>query len=450
MVVGSNVLQHAQNRAVVVVAIVVVILILPLIVSSNFSLGGQDALAAATASTSSNQITMPWLTQQKTEWQSAPVSTMIFGAQFTSASYANINSYNLAALDANLNMLYSTNANAIRIDIGYAAWLRNNQTRIGLVTSLVNNIRSDGKILIIADAASETYSTTPEPWTQFQSDWIQRVKALASLYQPNYYIIIKEPGWYVPYVLDSTTNPQFQNASDWLDLTQQLISAVQQVSPNTKIGISVAASDISNQPQFYMPFLTGVEKLPGISFIGFDIYNIPAFTNTLQFLQQNGSDGKSVWIAEAWSGPLSLALDPSRSSLDTLWIQVLYYFALEIHAQLISPFFTDFFSSYSTPPTTSQGLVSFFQNRTSVFREYQGIIVQNFAIGKNTSSGATLTISSTSNSVQVSSAPSQESTSFSINSSHGGNARILVGVAIAVIVLIVLFVGYVFLRRRKG
>ena len=417
----------------------------------------RDSSAATSA-----QITTTWLDQQLSAWQGATPYPLIFSDQFTSASYTNVNNYNTTALDANLNMLYSTGAQAIRIDIGYAPWLQNSQARINEITSVVNNIKAKGDILVIADAASATYQTNPEPWTQFKADWITRVKTLAALYKPDYYIVIKEPGWYAPMVSDATTNSQFQNASDWLALTQQLVDAVQSVSPNTKIGISVAASDMSAQTAFYDALLTGAVKIPGISFIGFDIYSITAFTNTQQFLQQYGSGGKAVWIAEAWSGTANVAIDPSRSSLDTLWIQVLYYFALEIHAQLVSPFFTDLFSSYSTPPTNSQGLITYFQNRTSVFSEYQKIIAQNAATVSTTSqtssssstqSGTSTTITSSSSS----STSSSTSTSSVVTSSSSSTSRIppsktptnlILGVA-AIVVLLVVIVSVALVRKRS-
>ena len=372
-----------------VVATVVGMLVPPTI----SGLGVLTRTQAASTTSPPTQITTGWLNQELALWQGATPYPMNFSVQFTSASYTNINHYNLTALEANLNMLYSTNADMVRIDIGYAPWLSSDQTRIGLMTSLVNNISSSKKIFVIADAASSSYATNPLPWTQFQAAWIQRVKTLAALYHPAYYIVVKEPGWYVPYVSDATTNPQFQNASSWLALTQELVSAVQQVSPDTRIGVSVAASDIANQSNLYTPYLLGLENMSGISFLGFDIYNIPGFTNTQQFLQQYGSGGKSIWIAEAWSGTAGVALNSTRSSLDTLWMQTLYYFALEIHAQVISPFFTDIFSSYDAPPTTSQGLITYFQSRTPVFYEFQNVVAQNSEI--TTSNIATTTTSST-------------------------------------------------------
>ncbi|HZW58485.1 MAG TPA: hypothetical protein VFF30_19510 [Nitrososphaerales archaeon] len=68
--------------------------------------------------------------------------------------------------------------------------------------------------MIIADASSETYRNNPLPWAQFKEAWAERVQAIESLYHPDYYLIIKEPGWYIAMVSDARTNPQFPSPSD--------------------------------------------------------------------------------------------------------------------------------------------------------------------------------------------------------------------------------------------
>lgn len=337
-----------SKRALTIV--VVVVLIVALVISAVFvtgALGGSHRASAA-------QITQSWLNQELVQLKPEQNSTLGFSAFWPTASYGNINSVSPSNQQADLAMLVSSDASCIRIDPNYPP--------ASPLTSDVQAVRKADRCLIFADAGEQAYYSSPIPWVQFQQAWIQRVTYFAATYKPDYYIVVKEPGWYVPMVSDATTNPDFQNASQWVVLTQELVSAVQQASPQTKIGVSIAA-DVGSEAPFYNAYLQGVERIPGISFIGFDIYNIPGFAFMSTFLSSYGTAGKSVWIAEAWSGTASVAVNSSRATLDKTWMLVLYYYAVRVHAANVIPFFTDLFSGYSKSPNYGQ--------RTPVFYEFQ-------------------------------------------------------------------------------
>ncbi len=186
-------------------------------------------------SNTSSGITCEYLAQQDATWRPATDSPVGFSVVLTDAGYDNIQTGGFAAAQAQLAMLLKTGASCVRIDIGYDAWLSNQQNIQADITSLIDQIRRAGKCLIIADAAAERYRTYPLPWTQFQQAWIQRVKTLYALYKPDFYILVKEPGWYVPMVSDSLTNPDFQNLSTWVTLVQNLEAA----APNSKDGVAI-------------------------------------------------------------------------------------------------------------------------------------------------------------------------------------------------------------------
>jgi hypothetical protein len=329
----------------------------------------------------SSEITSQWLNQQLIGWRPDKNSSLNFQVFSQRASYGNLEyGFNTLGVEqADLNMLLSTGATCIRIDIGYAPWLQNNETAIAEVGTLVHDIRAAGRCVVIADAASETYRRGGQiPWAEFQQVWIERVNTLASLYHPDYYIVIKEPGWYVDLVSDSRTNPQFQNATVWLNLTSNLAKTVLSVSPGTKVGVSVAADSLAgSNAKFYDQYLEGVTVMQNVSFVGFDIYDVTGFQGTQNYMSQYGAGNKSVWIAEAWSGDGSVIYNASRAQLDSEWMQVLYYFALKIHASSIMPFYTDLFSSYDltdTFPTNASQITALLQERTLVFHEFQKIV----------------------------------------------------------------------------
>lgn len=388
----------------------------------------QRAYGASTSTQTDNTgITPQWLSQQLQVWKPSANTSLNFEVLFARASYSSLElSYNnLTVEEADLNMLFSTGAKCIRIDINYAPWLQNDQAHINELNTLVQDIRSHGECLVIADSSSETYRSGGQiPWTQFQAAWIQRDKTLAQLYHPDYFIVIKEPGWYVPMVSDALTNPSFQSSNSWLNLTQILASTVLSVSPNTKVGVSVAADSLTTTPSLYVPYLNGVSQMANISFIGYDVYDVQGFTNTQNFLSQYGSGEKSVWIAEAWTGDGNFIFDSSRAQLDSQWMLVLYYFAEYIHASALMPFYTDLFASYSlttSSPTDSAQIISLFNQRTPVYNEYSSII--SASPTTTTTFTTQTTSSSTSNSTSVQTQSSTQSTSTTSSSTSTSSSQ---------------------------
>lgn len=324
----------------------------------------------------------------------AQVGYMSFGAMDPRISYGIAAYDNQQVQDADLGMLVSTGASCIRTDIGYEPWLApTNSAAISLVDSVVDQIRNDHECLIIADAASESYRAAPIPWAQFETAWVQRVQTLAQRYHPDYYIVVKEPRWYSPMISDNTTNPLVSNASEWVNLTQRLIIAVQAVSPDTKIGVSVDAGSLGSL-QFgpeYDAYIQGVTKLPGLSFIGFDTYGPNDQAATQSYLAQYSSGGKDVWVSEAWSTPDGSALngDPNQ---DATWMTSMYGFAQSINAKFLIPFYTDDFSSY-TWDTNPTDIVANYNLREPVFGAFQSLVEQ-YGIPRTPTIAAALSSSS--------------------------------------------------------
>lgn len=305
---------------------------------------------------------------------SGPPSRPIgYSAIMTRASYNNIVHNPDSVLQADLAMLVSAKVQAIRIDVGYDAWLKGNQTTINEVTNLASSVRSYGLKFVIADAGAEAYRSTPIPWNQFVSAWVQRVTTLARLYHPDYYVVVKEPGWYFPMIQGcripvlSSCTPGY-NGQAWVSVIPQLVQAVQAVSPSTVIGVAIdAGGGLTNYQSFYDSFLQGAETTSGVSFLGFDIYGQAGLTNTQTFLSTIGSGGLKVWIAETWSSTYG----GTTSDADVAWLTQVQSFASANRINWVEPFYTDYFASYSFPMDV-QGTVSTFQTqRTQAFYTFQ-------------------------------------------------------------------------------
>jgi hypothetical protein len=393
--------------------------------------------------------------------------SLSFGALFTRASYGNLElSYNTLAVEtADLNMLLSTNVQCIRIDIGYAPWLTNDQTAINEMSGLVQDIRAAGRCLIIADAASETYRKAPLTWSQFMAAWVPRVSTLAALYHPDYYVVIKEPGWYVPLISDARTNPQFTNESTWFSLTENLTNAVLSVSPSTVVGVAIGANSLTqSNGAFYSQYLNQIQTIPGLSFIGFDIYSQSDQTATQNYLSQN-PPSKAVWIPETWSTPNGTAMQGNPSD-DAQWIRSMYDFALSYHCSFIIPFYTDDFASYSlvsSPPTDPAQILSLYEQRTPVFSAFESLAAaagNSSALSSSSSlSSSTGSVSSSTNATETSPSTKTATSSQTTHSStetaaSGGKSffarKAVIAGIVLLIVLVVAAVGvFMYYRRRR-
>ncbi|MCL5067611.1 MAG: hypothetical protein M1368_04580 [Thaumarchaeota archaeon] len=326
--------------------------------SSSFVLPGY--YGCVDASDESSGFSCSWLSQSAATLKPATNSSIGWSAVFSDASYDNIETTAQLTLEGGLNMLLTSGATCVRIDIGYDSWLTSNITAQTELENYSSQISLAGKCLVIADAAAETFRSSPLNWSQFQTEWVQRVQTLAGIFKPSYYIVIKEPGWYVPMVSDATTNPQFQNVTVWVQLASNLANAVHSVSPNTQVGVSIGGGIPSSEQSFYVYFLQGVSQLSSISFIGYDQYCANDWKLDLN-LESQVQTSKAIWIAEAWSTTnSSVVFNSDRASLDAYWIQVLYYYGLYLHASVIEPFYTDAFASYTKPTDFSQRTFLFY------------------------------------------------------------------------------------------
>ncbi len=333
-------------------------------------------------------VTASWLSSQEQKWsQHAPVP-LVSGAVLMAASYGNPESpgSSLNAILADLAMLKESGAQVIRIDLNFQPWLEQNATLIAELDAVVAQIRSDGLALMIADSASETYWHHPLSWSDFVTAAVQRETTLAKLYHPDYYVLVKEPGWYYPMVQGYPWNPSVESVTNWVDLTQQLISVVREASPQTVVGVAVAASSLyTGGASTELSYLEAARSMPGLDFLGFDIYGVCDFENTLTFLAKEGTGGKQVWVPEAWSSAGSSVFEPSMVSLDVPWVQTLYAFLSYIGARGVGMFYTDLFAQSAPPPGNSSALLQYYSGRTPVFYAFQNATKGNrmfgFALG---------------------------------------------------------------------
>jgi hypothetical protein len=264
----------------------------------------------------------------------------------------------------------------------------------------------------------------------------------------------------VPMISDATTNPQFQNVSVWLSLTQNLTNAVHAVSPSTVVGVAIAANSLTQaNGAFFAQYLNKAQAIQGVSFIGFDIYGSSDQTATQNYLSAN-PPSKSIWIPEAWSTASGAALDGNPLQ-DVSWFTSLYTFAISIHAAFLIPFYTDHFASYSltaSSPKSSAQIISLYVQRTPIFSTIQNLVASIINSSTTTSSSSTSATSSTTSTSTSGISTTSTSGSSSSHTSHSGTTVSSSGnglfspaaIILEVIVLIVLVAAVFYIRRREA
>ena len=313
-------------------------------------------------------LTTSWLDQQSPTWAAARSLPIATGELLQAASYGNPETPgdSLATMQADLAMLRASGAQVIRIDLNFQPWLEQNASLIAEMEAIVHQVRVDGLQLMIADSASETYWHHPLAWSSFANAAVEREGTLAALFHPDYYVVVKEPGWYYPMIAGYPLDPTVESVTNWVDLTQQLISTVRAVSPSTQIGVAVAAASLySGGPSTSLSYLESMRNMPGLDFLGFDIYGVCDMENTVRFLSQEGTGGKAIWVPEAWSSSGSGVYDPSQSSVDVQWVEDFYEFLNYIGARGVGLFYTDVLAQFAPPSASSW--TSYYSERTPVF-----------------------------------------------------------------------------------
>lgn len=322
-----------------------------------------------------------YLAKQLVAWQPSAWAPLDFCIQDTRASYDNPHQAQntLPVLQAELDFLLSLDPTSVRVDVGYDAFAENETTTMANVTAVIDAIKSAGKQLVIADAAREAYRKSPVPWTQFQSDWVARVSDLAGRFQPDAYVVIKEPGWYVPMISDIRTNLDAQSPSNWVSLLGGLASAVKSASPSTLAGISLTGLSVdpagSRDYAFFSSIAQGAEGLANVDILGFDCYGPNDFAGAQSFLASSPT-AKRAWLTETWSSTSPSAGGGVQETIDEEWVQVAYDFCLLEGLSMMNPFFSDELCSYSlageTDPAT---IVSTYQTSTlPSYGTYQALI----------------------------------------------------------------------------
>ncbi len=315
-------------------------------------------------------ITAAWSNRKAAEWNDGTRAPET-GCLLNSVSYGRIgdHAFTPKVTEAELAMLVQAGCTVIRIDLNYDPWLDNSAWEIAKYDNAAVMVRAQGLKLMIADAAGESYRNKRKTgWDDFKTAWVSRISAVAARYRPDYYVVVKEPGWYWMMPARALLSQPWARTQDWIDLTHWLVDAVKKASPKTKTAIAVPGDSLygGRTSDMLLAWYRAALAMPNLDILGFDNYNARSFGDAQRFMREAGPAKKEFWLLEAWSHakPNETA---AESDADSAFVTAALRFGGKFHLGGVVFFFTRYLASYDRLPDTERGLLRFYAGRTLAF-----------------------------------------------------------------------------------
>lgn len=205
------------------------------------------------------------------------------------------------------------------------------------------------------------------PWAEFVEVHENRIRHYAED-QPPYYVIVTEPETYKTYSAVEEPEDDAARLHAWVTHTQNLIEIVEEVSPETQIGIII---DVTND--FERDYYEQMLATEGLDFVGVSVYQIVGIDAIEDLLNDYGPlpDGKTLWITETWFG---YCLAPQRSmDLDALWLETVVAFAAQTN---ISAVIANDYGCFLQPGGTLLNPDIDAGERTDVWRDWRDLVAE--------------------------------------------------------------------------
>ena len=252
---------------------------------------------------------------------SEPVA-ILYGADLDTASHRSGLLFPLDIKLKQLSVLEEAGVHIIRLTVAYDIFLDQDKAKIADLDAVTSRIRNDDRKLMIADGAAEQYWSKPMDWQSFARASIERVRDMAARYKPEYYVVVKEPVWYMGGTWAGSRGMITEQVTveQWVELTEQLAATVRNASPETLVGIAIALPFPESKN-----YLVKAQELDNVDFVGIDIYSLRYLDTVEGYLPQIK---KPRWILETWDGnPDTQQGQIWRTRSAAEWIKMISYYA---------------------------------------------------------------------------------------------------------------------------
>ncbi len=217
---------------------------------------------------------------------------MPFGAQITFSSGDMF--IDIDELKEQLQVIEETGADVIRIDIDYEAWMTNDVDNINRHNELIDQIRNDGKKLMLADRGAASFTQNKVTWEYFKQQHLKHTRIFMETYKPDYYVVVKEPTWYMDIdpMISTNTTPMM-----WYELALEACDIVKGINPETKTAVAVYPSGRLAEGFFEL-----AADISNLDIMGVDCYDTNDLQITTDDLIPLVPDDKEIWMLESWNG----------------------------------------------------------------------------------------------------------------------------------------------------
>lgn len=221
----------------------------------------------------------------------------------------------------------------------YEAWMTNDWDNIVRHDEIINQIKDDGKALMLADRGAIGFKKNKVTWDYFREQHLKHTKIFMEKYKPDYYVVIKEPIWYYKFysMISTETTPEM-----WSDLASRACTVVKDISPATKCAVAVYAS--GEREKEFFALAAGIAN---IDIMGVDVYEDKDIRAVMDDLYALVSETKELWMLESWNGGASSYLQPWKEKDDADWIKRSVYFAQKNNFKGYISYYPVHFSSYT-------------------------------------------------------------------------------------------------------
>jgi hypothetical protein len=216
------------------------------------------------------------------------------------------------------------------VSLFYDAWMEGDSQVMGESEKIVELVKASGLRLFTVDqGARYTLQGKNLSFNEFAAVHRNYTRFFAERFKPEYYSVISEPD---TYHYTGAVHEAF-NLTAWVEETKTSARLVKEVSPGTKVGVSIYYNE--NELKFYREAV----KLGELDFIGLNIYSYGSSAlhlfnaDVLEMFQQvidqdpPGNHGKALWITETWNGVGGSLFQGWKEDSDVKWIQATAYFA---------------------------------------------------------------------------------------------------------------------------
>lgn len=290
-----------------------------------------------------------------------------YGAKVQSLSYGNINSATWPEVENELALLKEMGVSYYAIHLNYDPWLQNKQSKIDLVDQAVQWIRDNGGKVHIVNSCCESLRNSPVPFDKFSTLMLNSTSEWSRRYHPDALTVIKESGWYLPFISDWRQMGVNTTVLKFKTLGFELTSEVKSISPDTKTVYAEITDALIKGDETVILF-NDLLKDPNLDVVGLDIYGYKCGADTkTPYLESTVSSitnaSKSVWITETWATPLADmgSSCSNQAEAETTWAQHISDYAINKGIQVVTWFYTQRFGTIAQPSPTYLGIQNVMQ-----------------------------------------------------------------------------------------